>query len=240
MAIQTINVGNAANDGTGDDLREAFIKINQNFQVLDSGITSGENLGSSGAEVFAGTVDNVLNFRRLVAGNNITLSQLDNTIVINSPVSDSRFVITGDSGSLIAGNGINLNIIGSNAITVGVDENTKTITITGSLAQETAPALGANLSANGNNITGAGSVTAASVFGVAVTGNTVTATNLLPTNINGVDYYDRLGRYVESFDFGEFNEQSYSILDWVIKRIGVDFGTFTAPTSGTVDLGNFV
>ena len=31
MAIQTINVGNLANDGTGDDLREAFIKVNQNF-----------------------------------------------------------------------------------------------------------------------------------------------------------------------------------------------------------------
>ena len=35
MAINPINVGNAANDGTGDDLREAFIKINQNFQLLD-------------------------------------------------------------------------------------------------------------------------------------------------------------------------------------------------------------
>jgi hypothetical protein len=35
MAIQNINVGLAANDGTGDDLREAFIKINQNFQNLD-------------------------------------------------------------------------------------------------------------------------------------------------------------------------------------------------------------
>jgi len=28
MAIQTINIGNIANDGTGDDLREAFIKVN--------------------------------------------------------------------------------------------------------------------------------------------------------------------------------------------------------------------
>ena len=31
MALQTINVGNFANDGTGDDLRTAFIKVNQNF-----------------------------------------------------------------------------------------------------------------------------------------------------------------------------------------------------------------
>ena len=32
MAIQTINVGAIANDGSGDDLREAFIKVNLNFQ----------------------------------------------------------------------------------------------------------------------------------------------------------------------------------------------------------------
>jgi hypothetical protein len=31
MAIQTINVGTTANDGTGDDLRAAFQKVNANF-----------------------------------------------------------------------------------------------------------------------------------------------------------------------------------------------------------------
>ena len=35
MAVQTINIGTLANDGTGDDLREAFIKVNQNFESLD-------------------------------------------------------------------------------------------------------------------------------------------------------------------------------------------------------------
>lgn len=240
MSIQTINVGNAANDGTGDDLREAFIKINQNFQILDSGITSGANLGTSGAEVYAGTVDNVLNFRRIVAGSNINISQFDNTIVINSPVTDSRFVITGDTGSMIAGNGINYNIIGAEGITVGVSENTKTITITGSLEQDPSPALGADMAANGRNITGAGAITAASLFGVSVSGNTVSATNLIPTNINGVDYNQRLGRYIEGFDFGGFEVETFSILDWVINQVGVDFGTFTSPALGTVDLGSFV
>ena len=28
MAIQSINIGSIANDGTGDDLREAFNKVN--------------------------------------------------------------------------------------------------------------------------------------------------------------------------------------------------------------------
>ena len=36
MTVQLINIGNVANDGTGDDLREAFIKVNQNFEEIDS------------------------------------------------------------------------------------------------------------------------------------------------------------------------------------------------------------
>jgi len=35
MTIQNINIGNIANDGTGDDLREAFRKVNENFDELD-------------------------------------------------------------------------------------------------------------------------------------------------------------------------------------------------------------
>ena len=27
MAVQLIKIGNTANDGTGDDLREAFVKV---------------------------------------------------------------------------------------------------------------------------------------------------------------------------------------------------------------------
>ena len=34
MARQTINIGTAANDGTGDPLRTAFDKINDNFVEL--------------------------------------------------------------------------------------------------------------------------------------------------------------------------------------------------------------
>ena len=34
MANSIINIGTLANDGTGDDLREAFIKVNNNFSEL--------------------------------------------------------------------------------------------------------------------------------------------------------------------------------------------------------------
>ena len=35
MALKTINLGGVANDGTGDDLREAFEKVVFNFNDLD-------------------------------------------------------------------------------------------------------------------------------------------------------------------------------------------------------------
>ena len=37
MAKQTINIGSSANDGTGDPLRTAFDKINDNFTELYGG-----------------------------------------------------------------------------------------------------------------------------------------------------------------------------------------------------------
>jgi hypothetical protein len=48
MPIQTINLGNYANDGTGDDLRTAFTKVNANFQLVGGtlGIINGENVGT--------------------------------------------------------------------------------------------------------------------------------------------------------------------------------------------------
>ena len=36
MAISTSNIGTRSNDGTGDDLREAFVKVNNNFTELDA------------------------------------------------------------------------------------------------------------------------------------------------------------------------------------------------------------
>lgn len=44
MAIQTINLGNYANDGTGDDLRTAFEKVNTNLVELFSSVY-GANVG---------------------------------------------------------------------------------------------------------------------------------------------------------------------------------------------------
>lgn len=126
MPIQMINVGNLANDGTGDDLREAFIKINQNFQIEPRGT----NLGTSGADVFAGIVDGEFQFKRLVPGTNINIESLENTVVISSPETGTDFLIMGDNSSTCEiTNGIVLNLSGGVGIDTEVDNNTKTVSI---------------------------------------------------------------------------------------------------------------
>ena len=45
-SFQLINVGAVPNDGTGDDIRDAFIKINSNFSNI---VAIGENVAENGA-----------------------------------------------------------------------------------------------------------------------------------------------------------------------------------------------
>ena len=99
MAIQTINIGSAANDGTGDDLREAFVKVNANFSELDqSAVQTAQNLGSSGGAVFKEQVSNVMSFRRVVGGSNINITELDSTLVMMSSEFGRTPKINKDSG----------------------------------------------------------------------------------------------------------------------------------------------
>jgi hypothetical protein len=68
MTIQTINLGNYANDGTGDDLRTAFEKVNANFHTLDvaAAIGAATNLGS-GTGLYAGKNSTNLEFKSLTS-----------------------------------------------------------------------------------------------------------------------------------------------------------------------------
>ena len=56
MSRQVINVGKALNDGTGDDLRDAFIKVNNNFEELFTGGIAGTNLVILNNSIICGDV----------------------------------------------------------------------------------------------------------------------------------------------------------------------------------------
>ena len=82
MAIQTINLGNYANDGTGDDLRVAFTKVNANFAELNASaaIVNGVNVGAGVGVFFAKDTTN-LQFKSLTSTNSsVTISSTGNTV----------------------------------------------------------------------------------------------------------------------------------------------------------------
>jgi hypothetical protein len=81
MPLQQINLGNYANDGTGDDLRTAFTKVNANFTELsgNANIVNATNVGS-GVGIFAQRNLTNLEFK--------TLTSNDNSIAITPNVAN--------------------------------------------------------------------------------------------------------------------------------------------------------
>jgi len=111
--IQQINLGNYANDGTGDDLRTAFQKVNNNFNVLygEAAVSSAVNLGT-GTGIFADKNNSTLNleFKTLKANN-------DGSIVITNDASSitlqSITRVASDTSPALGGN---LNLEGFNIV----------------------------------------------------------------------------------------------------------------------------
>jgi hypothetical protein len=207
MAIQTVNLGLIANDGTGDDLREAFTKVNANFAELDiraANITA-ENVGIGGYGVFKEQVDTTLKFRNLQPDPEypgtigISVSEDGNTLFLRSAAATIRF--TDGVNTLASSVEQVVTFTGTEAARITVDNNTRTVTVDSQLSRETAPAVSANLNINNNNI----------------------------TNINQINdiTMDELAE-VFSFNFGDITFTRSSIIDWLINSTDVDFGTVLA------------
>lgn len=119
MAIQTINIGNIVNDGLGDDLRTAFQKVNANFTDLNSTLTvTGSNLGVLGEEVFKQKNGNNFEFRKLIAGNKITLTSDAETILVSTTVGNAFNRIVTNVGYVDASTSESITIQGSDNINV--------------------------------------------------------------------------------------------------------------------------
>jgi hypothetical protein len=102
MAIDIINLGTYANDGTGDDLRTAFDKVNGNTDYLNLvKIETGANVGGGNA-IYKSTVGTTLNFKTIVQGSNIFISSAADTITITTP--DSINALEEDPNPKLANN----------------------------------------------------------------------------------------------------------------------------------------
>ena len=239
MAVQIINVGQIANDGTGDDLREAFIKINQNFEELDlrdDEQTTASNIGSVGEGIFAQKLNYDLQFKKLIPGSNITLTPTDETITVDALGGLQQLIVSSDSGSIILSDGNTLNINGGQNVETSLSGNVLTIESTASqLSSDTSPELSATLNANNNDIENVGQITAQRFTGFLK--------GTMEGNVWGIDIRelnDAVDNINDSFDFGSTIQNIDSLLDFFLYSNDVDLGTFTAPAAFNIDNGSIL
>ena len=195
MAIQLINIGNVANDGTGDDLREAFIKTNANFEELDlrdDEKTSASNLGDVGEGLFVRRDIFDLEFKKIAGSTKVTVAADDTTLTISADIGLDTLTIDGNTGSLTLDNVAALSIVGGSNVNTTVTSGILTIDYTGitDLESDPTPKLSQPLDANSLALLNVGTIYTSGVIG-PVTGNVVgnitsTGTSTFTTvNING-------------------------------------------------------
>jgi hypothetical protein len=168
--LPNINVGSAPNDGTGDTIRNAFIKVNENFQFIEAFFPNTDvanltaNITSSGTSTFniinGGTIGNAgtaflgATVSAATIGNSgatLTGSAVNVTSVIASTVSAATIGNSGTSltGTLTTANQASINSIGSsvtsNVSVVGnLILNSTSISLVKSLQYQTLTAPSAN------------------------------------------------------------------------------------------------
>lgn len=231
MALQTINIGTLANDGTGDDLREAFIKVNQNFDDLDLRApesTTVTNVGNIGEGLFSQKVGAEIQLKKLVAGSNVSLTSSPQGITVNATGGLQQLVVVSDAGSVILADGDSVRLAGGTGVTTRVSGSDVIFDVATVLSTDSSPELSANLNAAGNDI-----------FNV----NTLTASNLqgvLNGNVNGLVYGIDI-RSIEpntaGFDFGTLDNNVRGLSDWLIYETDIDFGQMLLPDDRTFDSG---
>ena len=241
MALKTINLGSVANDGTGDDLREAFDKVVFNFAELDTRTpeaTTVVNLGS-GEGLYASKSDAELQFKSLVGGNNVTLSSDANELTIDVDAGVTQFVVAGDTGSLTVTENTTFTIQGGTSITTTRDGNNIRIDSSAltSVQDDPAPRLSAGLNADGNSI-GAVNLLTADTVTAKFNGNLIGTALVHGIDIRDLNYYRDAAN---SWNFGTIGNTTVTNLwDFLFATVAVDFGTILGNNVNvSLDLGTF-
>ena len=216
MAQQTINVGATANDGTGDGIRTAYIKCNDNFNelynttitptslpngtsnvsVADSANVTISIAGSANVVNFAGSVSeftgNISATGDISVGNSLTITQ-DVTI-------GDQLIINGSFGSNVLPD-TNLTRTLGNATLRFLSMNTGTVDASGNITSG-ANIAGANIIASRDvviagqhittgNVTSSGNISGGNLLTggrVVATGNVVSSAQVVATgNITGLN-----------------------------------------------------
>ena len=223
-----------------------MIKINTNFEELDlrdDEQTTASNLGVVGEGLFLRRNVYDLEFKKISAGANVTLTADDNKIVIASDSGVSDLTVTADTGSVVLDNSAALTIAGSSNIGTTIVDNTLTVTYTGvtDLVADLTPQLGADLDAQSFNLLNVGTITASSFTG-PVTGNvTGNVTGDLTGNVTGLVHNIDIRPYFapNTADFGGINLTVTNLIEFLIYNNDIDWGSLATPNTATLDLGTF-
>jgi hypothetical protein len=168
MAQQSINIGSSANDGTGDPLRTAFDKINDNFTELYGSTAEANDLIEDSTPQLGGDLD--VNGRRITSARSnediILLPNGTGGVVASAVRIAGTTLSSDDSASITVAEAFQVN--GATNID-GALTATSTLAVTGTSA-----------------FTGAATFTGATTVNNALTANSVT-TNTIASNGSNAD-----------------------------------------------------
>lgn len=88
LSLQTINLGDYANDGTGDDLRTAFAKVNVNFDNIKTNFPS--TLSEDPNPSLGGDLN--LNGHNLISSGTLTIQAGGDGVIVVGNVTADRFI----------------------------------------------------------------------------------------------------------------------------------------------------
>ena len=108
MALQSINIGTAANDGTGDNLRVGGDKINDNFSEIYTAFGNGSTLSSLAVTAMNGATANELvtvgsTTTELDAEANLTFD--GSTLAVTGNITATTITLSNDSGLIVPDDG---------------------------------------------------------------------------------------------------------------------------------------
>ena len=104
MAQQTLNIGTNANDGTGDNLRTAMIKVNENFTEVFAAPGVSETLLFVGNEISAARSNDDIVFKPAGTGAvSFPALRIDDNNIVGTRSNDDINLLPSGTGSVIFG-----------------------------------------------------------------------------------------------------------------------------------------
>ena len=241
MAKQVIGIGNAANDGSGDPLRTAGDKINDNFNEFYSKVGDGSNLHPLTFPNVTGTVLTTANSN--VGATTTSSSDADHVLVndggilkkitpANLGIGSAYTLLVQEEGTNTSTTGATtLNFVGAGVTATG-NGATKTITIAGGGSGVTVQEEGNALSTSGTTLNFVGA-------GVTATGNGATKIITIPGGASQ-NLFDKIAVSGQSNVVADSATDTLTLVAGANVTITTDANadSITINSTGTTDLNS--